>query len=254
MCGWGACSMTPTARCRPAMTRDRGRLHVAEWACEFAGTATQLLRGFAVVALVAGQTSPPRILSPDLRFATIGLTFGILAALVAISPLGRRSGAHLNPAVTLGFWLRGHVHRHDLAAYAASQALGALVATGAFVLLWGQGAAEVNDAVTMPAPSVGALGAVAIESALTAILLGVLFAFLSSARSARWTPLAAVGVLTVLIWAAARLTGASFNPARSLAQRPRQSDTRPASLSKAAFQPAAAWARPTESVSVMRVL
>jgi aquaporin Z len=199
------------------MTRDRGRLHVAEWACEFAGTATQLFVGFSVVALVSDQTSPTRILSPDLRFATIGLTFGILAALVAISPLGRRSGAHLNPAVTLGFWLRGHVHRHDLVAYAASQALGALVATGAFVLLWGRGAAEVNDAVTMPAPSVGALGAVAIESALTAILLGVLFAFLSSARFARWTPLGAVGALTVLIWAAARLTGASFNPARSLA-------------------------------------
>lgn len=196
---------------------DRRSVHVVECLCEFAGTAIQLGVGFSVVALVSDRTSPARISAPDLRFAIIGLTFGILAALVAISPLGRRSGAHLNPAVTLGFWLRGHVHRHDLAAYAASQALGALVATGAFVSLWGSGAAEVNDAVTMPAASVGALGAVAIESALTAVLLGVLFAFLSSARLARWTPLAAVGALTVLIWAAARLTGASFNPARSLA-------------------------------------
>jgi len=68
----------------------------------------------------------------------------------------------------------------------------------------GSGADEVNGAVTTPAPGVGALGAVAIETALTAVLLGVLIAFLSSARSARWTPLAAVGALTVLIWAAAR--------------------------------------------------
>jgi len=196
---------------------DRRSVHVVECLCEFAGTAIQLGVGFSVVALVSDRTSPARISAPDLRFAIIGLTFGILAALVAISPIGRRSGAHLNPAVTLGFWLRGQVHRHDLAAYAASQALGALVATSAFVSLWGSGAAEVNDAVTMPAASVGALGAVAIESALTAVLLGVLFAFLSSARLARWTPLAAVGALTVLIWAAARLTGASFNPARSLA-------------------------------------
>src|SRR2546423_4075862 len=197
--------------------RDRRSVHVVECSCEFAGTATQLFLGFSVVALVSDRASPTRISAPDLRFATIGLTFGILAALVAVSPLGRRSGAHLNPAVTLGFCVRGLVCRRDLAGYAVSQALGALVATLAFVWVWGSGADEVHGAVTTPAPAVGALGAVAIEAALTAVLLGVLIAFLSSARSARWTPLAAVGVLTVLIWAAARLTGASFNPARSLA-------------------------------------
>lgn len=195
----------------------RSQIHIAEWACEFAGTAAQLFVGFSVVVLVSGHRSPLHIASPNLRFAAIGLTFGLLAALVAVSPLGRRSGAHLNPAVTLGFWLRGQVHRHDLAGYAGGQALGALAATAAFVGVWGSGASEVNDAVTVPAPAVGALGAVLIESGLTAALLCVLFAFLSSPRLARWTPLAAVGALTVLIWAAARLTGASFNPARSLA-------------------------------------
>src|SRR4051812_47113331 len=190
---------------------------LAECSCEFAGTATQLFLGFSVVALVSDRASPTRISAPDLRFAAIGLTFGILAALVAISPIGRRSGAHLNPAVTLGFCVRGLVCRRDLAGYALSQALGALVATVAFVGLWGAGADEVHGAVTTPSPAIGALGAVAIEAALTGVLLGVLMGFLSSARSARWTPLAAVPALTLLIWAAARLTGASFNPARSLA-------------------------------------
>src|SRR3954449_4859562 len=95
--------------------------------CEFAGTAAQLFLGFSVVALVSDRASPTRISAPDLRFATVGLAFGILAALVAISPIGRRSGAHLNPAVTLGFCVRGLVCGRDLAGYALSQALGALV-------------------------------------------------------------------------------------------------------------------------------
>jgi aquaporin Z len=194
-----------------------GRLHVGEWAAELAGTAVQLGLGFPVVGLVGDPRSPLAIHDADARLALIGLTFGALAGVVAVSPVGRRSGAHLNPAVTLAFWLRGQLHPRDLAGYAAAQTAGALVATGAFVAAWGGHARAVGDAVTMPARSVGALGGVAIEAALTASLLVVLFGCLSSPRTARFTPLAAVGALTVLIWAGARLTGASLNPARSLA-------------------------------------
>src|SRR4051794_35652706 len=170
----------------PPAARIRGA-GIVECSCEFVGTATQLFVGFSVVALVSDRASPMRIAGPDLRFATIGLTFGVLAALVAISPIGRRSGAHLNPAVTLGFCVRGLVCRRDLAGYALGQGLGALAATLAFVGLWGTGADEVHGGVTTPSPAIGDLGAVAIEAALTAVLLGVLMGFLSSARSARWT-------------------------------------------------------------------
>ena len=190
---------------------------LAAWAAELAGTAVQLGVGFSVVALVTDPSSPLAIAPADLRLALVGLTFGVLAALVAVSPAGRRSGAHLNPAVTLAFWLRGRVRPGDLAGYAAGQTAGALVATAGFVALLGRHARAIGDAVTMPAPSVGALGGAGIEAALTFALLAVLFATLSSPETARWTPLAAVGALTVLIWAGARLTGASLNPARSLA-------------------------------------
>lgn len=52
-----------------------------------------------------------------------GLTFAGTGSLLAISPLGRRSGAHGNPAVTSAFWLRGTAHRHDLGGYIAAQLL-----------------------------------------------------------------------------------------------------------------------------------
>jgi aquaporin Z len=192
-------------------------MDVGAWAAEFAGTAFQLFSGFTVVALVSDHASAVGVRSDDLRLAIVGLTFGLLAAVVAVSPLGLRSGAHLNPAVTLAFWLRGRLAHRDLAGYAASQVLAALLATSLFVMLSGPRAAGIHDAVTMPGPAIGAAAAVAIEAGLTAALLVVLFAFLASPRMARWTPLAAAVVLALLIWGGARLTGASLNPARSLA-------------------------------------
>jgi aquaporin Z len=135
---------------------------------------------------------------------------------MALSPIGRRSGAHLNPAVTLGFFLRGHTHAHDLAGYAVAQALGAIAAAAAFAALGGHWAAGVMFARTAPAPLVNPALAVAIETALTAGLLLTVFFMLSSPATARWTPAVVTGALAVLIWAGAPYTGASMNPARTL--------------------------------------
>jgi aquaporin Z len=60
------------------------------------------------------------------RLLITGFLFACTGSLVTVSPLGRRSGAHLNPAVTLAFWTRRHVHPHDLAGYTVSQVIGAL--------------------------------------------------------------------------------------------------------------------------------
>jgi glycerol uptake facilitator-like aquaporin len=68
--------------------------------------------------------------------------------LVAISPLGKLSGAHLNPAVSLAFWLQGKMHQHDLVGSIASQLLGAALGTGLAVLLWRKRAASVHNGVT----------------------------------------------------------------------------------------------------------
>lgn len=152
-----------------------------EWACEFAGTAFQLFLGFGVVALLESSRSPlPRALpSAGLRLALIGIAFGALAAVVALSPLGRRSGAHLNPAVTLGFWATGHTHRDDVLGYATAQVLGALTAAAGFVAAWGTWATGAADARTEPQPGLPWWAVTGIEAALTLGLLLVIFTMVS---------------------------------------------------------------------------
>jgi len=64
--------------------------------------------------------------------------------LLPISPLGRRSGAHFNPVVTLAFFTRGKVHPHDLAGYIAAQLSGAVAGHAVLRLLWGREATTMH--------------------------------------------------------------------------------------------------------------
>jgi aquaporin Z len=146
----------------------------------------------------------------------IGVAFGAHAAAVALSQIGRRSGAHLNPAVTLGFALRGHTAGRDVVGYMLAQTAGATLAAGAFALTLHTWAKTVGWARTAPDPSLPPSAVVAIEAGLTCGLLLTVFLMVSSPRTARWTPAAVTGVLAGLIWAGAPRTGASMNPARTL--------------------------------------
>lgn len=150
-----------------------------------------------------------------LRLVLIGIAFGLLAAAVALSPIGRRSGAHLNPAVTVAFALRGHTKLRDVCGYAVGQVAGATIAAGAFRAALPRWASTIDSARTAPEAGLPAWGAVAIEAGLTAGLLLTVFLMVSSPRTARWTPAAVTAVLSGLIWAGANHTGASMNPARS---------------------------------------
>jgi aquaporin Z len=145
-----------------------------------------------------------------------GIVFAGGGSLVAISPLGRRSGAHLNPAVTFAFWLERHVHPHDLAGYVVAQCTGAITGAAVVVLAWGSRAHSVSDGRTAPGAGIGPIGAAAIEAAMTAALVLTIFAMVSSKRTARWTPLAVWVLVAVLVWQVAPYTGTSLNPARSL--------------------------------------
>lgn len=196
----------------------RNGWHWAEWTAEGTGTALLVLGGLSAVCLDFGQGSPmPGLISSaSLRLLLTGLLFAGTGSLVAISPLGRLSGAHLNPAVTLAFWSSGHVSRSDLVGYLSYQVVGALVGVGLLRLLWGPVAISVQDGRTSPHPGVTPLAAIGIEALLTAVLILALFAFTSSAKTARWTPLALWIVIALLVWRGAPYTDCSMNPARSI--------------------------------------
>jgi aquaporin Z len=211
-------SVAPPRAATPSGPQPKvGGWHPVEWTCEFLGTAFQLFFGFGVVALLEAPSSRVRHdAGPGwLRLLIIGAAFGLLAAAVATSPIGRRSGAHLNPAVTIGFWARGHTHPHDVAGYIAGQTLGAIAAAAGFQLSWRRWASAVNHARTVPGPNTRPLAALFIEISLTAVLVFTIFEMVSSRRTARYTPLVVTGVLAILIRLGAPYTGASMNPART---------------------------------------
>lgn len=202
----------------PAPQEKVAGWHWTEWLCELAGTAFQLFVGFTVVAFFEAPHAPGRSTIPSAgwRLVIIGACFGILAAIVAVSPVGRRSGAHLNPAVTFGFFLRKHTHLADLIGYALGQLCGALIAAAGLRWVWSSWAAQIGNARTQPGPGTPAWEAVGIEAGLTMALLFVVFNMVSSPRTARWTPTVVTAVLSGLIWVGAPYTGASMNPARTL--------------------------------------
>ncbi len=74
---------------------------------ELVGTAVLLLGGLSIVIFMFGAGSPMEGLLPSVKFRqmTTGFLFGCVGTLITLSTVGKESGAHINPAVTLAFWL-----------------------------------------------------------------------------------------------------------------------------------------------------
>lgn len=113
-------------------------------------------------------------------------------------------------------WRSGFGATSIATTYLVAQFVGALLGTLVFDIALGSWATSIGHARTSPAP-VGAPAGVAIEAGLTATLLVVVFVALANMRTVRWTPTFVAGVLTLVIWVGSPPTGASLNPARSLA-------------------------------------
>jgi aquaporin Z len=99
------------------------------WCSELVGTAFLVGVGCSFVILDFGARSPVMALLPGAgaRRALTGFLFGSVGALVAISPVGKVSGAHINPAVTLAFWLTGRMKARVAVGYVAAQLAGGIL-------------------------------------------------------------------------------------------------------------------------------
>jgi aquaporin Z len=192
------------------------RLHPRLYLAEFVGTALLILVGISIVILMFGQGSPGSRLIPSegmRRFLTGGL-FGSVGALIAISPIGRISGAHVNPAVTLAFWLEGKLAWRDAAFYVIAQFAGSIV--GAVpLLIWGHMGQSVFFGVTQPGAGVSVWVALLGETVATFLLILTIFTTAAHPWAQRFTPFTIPAVLSVLVWLEAPVSGASVNPARS---------------------------------------
>lgn len=137
-----------------------------------------------------------------------------LGVMIAIFALGHISGAHLNPAVTLGFLSIGRLRPGDAGAYIAGQVAGAFAASLALRAALG---AEADAGVTAPA-LVGTGGAIGIEIVLTAVLMLVIVSVATDTRAQGVLAAVAIGgTVAVAALVMGPVQGASMNPARSAA-------------------------------------
>ena len=209
--------MTPPDRPLRGNPFPRRRLHPALYAAEFAGTALLVGVGVSVVIAMFGQGSPlPDLLpSAGLRRFLTGALFGSVAALVAVSALGRISGAHLNPAVTLAFWLEGKLAWRDAAFYVVAQFAGGVA--GALPLLgWGAMGRSVSFGATLPGAGVSPWTALLAEAGVTGLFIVTIFITAAHPRTRRFTPLTVPVFFSILVWLEAPISGTSANPARSV--------------------------------------
>lgn len=152
------------------------------------------------------------------RNAVMGLGMGLTAFALITSPWGGRSGAHMNPAVTLAFLRLGRIRARHAAGYIAAQFLLGWLATvfiGYVVGPWFTGD-PVRFAATMPG-AWGAPAAFIAEFAMTFAMMMTILTVTNTKRFARYTVGFAGLLLFLYITFEAPVSGMSINPARTLA-------------------------------------
>lgn len=202
------------------MNRSTGwrQLHWSEYGAELLGTAFNLLVGFSIITFDFGKGLPMERLVPDpgIRLLINGLIFAGSGSLFAISPLGKLSGAHLNPCLSLAFWVQGKMHKQDLIGYVVGQFLGAIIGTFLVTVVWGSYAASVNNGLTLPGKGYAIWYVFLAEVFMTCLLILSIFVFLSSHRLMRWTPVMTWLLVATMVWLGAPVSGTSLNTARSI--------------------------------------
>ena len=160
--------------------------------------------GGMVNARFGGNAVPygAKVVAPALMVAAIILFMGTV------------SGAHLNPAVSCAFALRGDFPWRRVPAYVVAQFLGAILAT---LLLWGLIGKQGSAGLTLPGSGISTMTAMLRELVLTTGLVSVILGTASGAQQIG--TLAAIGVGSYIalagLWGSP-VSGASMNPARSL--------------------------------------
>lgn len=185
---------------------------------EAAELALFMLSACSFTVLLYHPASPLANSFPNdiLRRALMGIAMGTTAIAIIFSPLGKRSGAHFNPSVTLAFLRLGKIAPVDAAFYIAAQFIGGITGVLAATWLLGPTVAEqhVNYATTTPGPY-GPLVAFAAELLISFVLMSVVLRVSNTKRLAQWTGVFAGALVATYITLESPISGMSMNPART---------------------------------------
>jgi aquaporin Z len=151
-----------------------------------------------------------------LRRVVMGTAMGLTAIAIIFSPLGQRSGAHFNPAVTLTFFRLGKIEAWDAAFYTLFQFTGGIAGVMLASLTLSKLIAHqsVNYAATLPGPS-GPTVAFFAEVLISFILMSVVLTVSNTKRLGRWTGIFAGALVATYITIESPISGTSMNPART---------------------------------------
>ena len=184
---------------------------------EFIGTALLVGIGLSCVILDFGAGSPVAAILPDagIRRLITGFLFGATGAAIAYSRVGKVSGAHLNPVVTLAFRIKGKLSTRDTIGYILAQFAGA-IAGSIPLLLWGGEGRSIAFGGTAPGTGYTIWAALFGEIITTIGLIAGLFMFLGHRKLRQYTPLLFPFLYAIMVYLEAPVSGTSTNPARSL--------------------------------------
>jgi MIP family channel proteins len=172
----------------------------------------ELIGTFSMVFLGCGSVMVAERFPGTMNHAGVSVVFG-LAVAAMIYAVGHISGAHFNPAVTLAFAAARHFPFEEVPAYWAAQITGAVLAIGVLKINLPPG--QTYGATVPSVPWGQALGW---EIILTFFLMFVIVAVATDTRAVGTMAGAAIGGTVMLAaWVGGPVTGASMNPARSLA-------------------------------------
>lgn len=183
---------------------------------EFIGTFWLVLGGCGSAVLAAGF---PEV---GIGLAGVSLAFG-LTVLTIVYSLGHVSGAHLNPAVTLGLWAGGRFGAKEVFPYIISQILGGIAAAGIlYVIATGNGSAigdfAANGYAEHSPGKYSMVSAIVTEFVMTFMFLIVILGA-TDEKSPKGFAGVAIGLcLTLIHLISIPVTNTSVNPARSISQ------------------------------------
>lgn len=187
---------------------------------EAAGLGFFMISAVMVTTLLEYPQSPFHELlpNPTTRRIMIGLAMGVTAMALIYSSWGKRSGAHLNPAVTLTFFRLGKIQGLDAMCYLLAQFAGGTAGLflGASIIGMAVQDPAVNYVVTLPGRGGSGVAFVA-EAAISFGLMLLVLTVSNRVALNAWTGVFAGSLVAVYISVEAPLSGMSMNPARSFA-------------------------------------
>ena len=173
---------------------------------------SEFLGTFFLVFAATGVVIVNELSGGAITHTGIAITTGLVVMAIIYS-VGDVSGSHINPAVTVGFWLAGRFPGYRVIQYIVSQCLGAIAASLLLLYLFPD---MISLTVTMPSGAI--MQSVVLEIALTFFLMFVILSVSTGSMEKGIMAGSAIGAVVGLsvLWAGP-ITGASMNPARSIA-------------------------------------